>query len=95
MKCRRAHCQSGDLRGFRARYIFMESHLLNRGTSAGLKKLSDQASRRSSFYGQLVPTPNGQTYGYGYFLLPQPPKTGQSATTAPKSSGAVLFGPKL
>ncbi len=59
-----------------------------------MPRTATEASRKASFYGQLVSTPDGQTHGYGYFLLPQSPEAGQSATTAPKLSGAVLFEPK-
>lgn len=51
----------------------------------------EDAARKAIFYGQLVQTPDGAVNGYGYFLLPKPPAPGQTMTTAPKLSGALLL----
>ncbi len=54
-------------------------------------RLHQNAARKAIFYGQLVQTPDGAFNGYGYFLLPKPPAPGQTMTTAPKLSGALLL----
>jgi hypothetical protein len=56
------------------------------GTSAAL-------NRKASFSGQIVRIIDTTTtmQGYGYFLLPTLPSTGQTVATSPKLSGRVLM----
>ena len=42
------------------------------------------------FQGQVV-TIDGETQGYGYFLMPTLPSGTLTLTTSPKLSGSVLF----
>ncbi len=51
---------------------------------------SAATNRSVRFQGQVV-TIDGETKGYGYFLLPTPPSGTLTLTTSPKLSGSVLF----
>jgi len=50
-------------------------------------------NRKASFSGQIVRLIGTTTtmQGYGYFLLPKVPSTGQTVKTSPKLSGRVLL----
>ena len=50
-------------------------------------------NRKAPFSGQVVTTSADGTKGYGFFLLPKEPATGETVTTSPKLSGSVLLGP--
>ena len=53
------------------------------GTTASL-------NRKVAYSGQIVKTATG-TQGYGYFLLPKVPGTGETVATSPKLSGRVVL----
>lgn len=65
------------------------------GLYAGSFTLPSTPARTAPFFGQIVRVfgTSTTTQGYGYFLLPSVPGTGQTVTTSPKLSGKAEFVP--
>ncbi len=64
------------------------------GLFAGSFTLPGTPARLAPFNGQIVRTFSGSvptTQGYGYFLQPSIPGTGETVATSPKLSGRVVF----